>query len=124
MIQTLGLLLALLASPGSAQPAGHRLVTDDLRILLVAAINAAEGRAQGVLAGESARLITERFRASGPILVDITTERRYRQAGCSRLKLTLTQEGVQLPGASGPQRRTVDIGLNYCLDGMPPKSLS
>ena len=71
-----------------------------------------------------ASLITDRFKAAGPILIDVTTERRYRQPGCSRLKLTFSQDGVNLPGASGPERKTVDIGLNYCRDGTPPKSLS
>jgi hypothetical protein len=67
----------------------------------------------------------EQFKASSPILIDVSTERRYQQPGCSRLKVTFSQEGVHLPGASGtPQRRTVDVGLNYCRDGKPPKSLS
>jgi hypothetical protein len=71
-----------------------------------------------------AKLLTDRFRAAGPILIDVTTERRYSQPGCSRLKLTFSQDGVNLPGAAGPERKTVDIGLNYCRDGQPPKSLS
>ena len=124
----LTLLLALLAvlAPASAGEEDRvaRVPVEDVRVLLVSAIDSPTGQAQGVLIGEAARLITERFRATGPILIDITTERRYRQPGCSRLKLALSQEGVQLPGASGPERRTVDIGLNYCRDGTPPKSLS
>ena len=68
-----------------------------------------------------ASLITDRFKAAGPILIDVTTERRYRQPGCSRLKLTFSQDGVNLPGASGPERKTVDIGLNYCRDGTAPE---
>ena len=124
MIHPIVLILALASAAGHAQTPMHRLSTDDVHLLLVAAINAMDGRSYGQLTGESARLVTEQFRASGPILVDVTTERRYRQEGCSRLKLVFTQEGVLLPGASRPQRRSVDIGLNYCLDGMPPKSLS
>ena len=32
----------------------------------------------------------------------------------------LTQDGVILPGVSGPVRKTGYIGLNYCCDGTPP----
>lgn len=128
MKRLLALLPALLAvvSPLVAgnEEGVARVPVEDVRVLLISAIDSPTGQAQGVLIGEAARLITERFRATGPILIDVTTERRYRQPGCSRLKLTFSQEGVQLPGASGPERRTVDIGLNYCRDGTPPKSLS
>jgi hypothetical protein len=107
-----------------AQGSSPRMPVDDVRVLLISAIDSPTGQAQGVLTGQMAGLITDRFRASGPILIDVTTERRYRQPGCSRLKLSFSQDGVNLPGASGPERMTVDIGLNYCRDGTPPKSLS
>ncbi len=107
-----------------AQDSSSRVPVQDVRTLLVSAIDSPSGQAQGVLVGQTASLIVERFKAAGPILIDVSTERRYRQPGCSRLKLTFSQEGVHLPGAAGPERRTVDIGLNYCRDGTPPKSLS
>ena len=120
------LVLVAIVSPlvASAQGSSPRVPVDDVRVLLITAIDSPTGQAQGVLTGQMASLITDRFRASGPILIDVTTERRYRQPGCSRLKLTFSQDGVNLPGASGAERRTVDIGLNYCRDGTPPKSLS
>jgi hypothetical protein len=31
------------------------------------------------------------------------------------------QDGVLLPGASGPRRQTIDFGINYCRDGQPPQ---
>ena len=121
-------LLALVAivSPlvAGAQSGSTRVPVNDVRVLLISAIDSPTGQAQGVLTGQMASLITDRFKAAGPILIDVTTERRYRQPGCSRLKLTFSQDGVNLPGASGPERKTVDIGLNYCRDGTPPKSLS
>ena len=107
-----------------AQGGSTRVPVDDVRILLISAIDSPTGQAQGVLTGQMASLITDRFKAAGPILIDVTTERRYRQPGCSRLKLTFSQDGVNLPGASGPERKTVDIDLNYCRAGTPPKSLS
>jgi hypothetical protein len=116
----------VLVSPlvANAQGSSSRTPVEDVRTLLVAAIDSPSGQAQGVLVGQVANLITGHFRASGPILIDVSTERRYRQPGCSRLKLTFSQDGVHLPDAAGPGRKTVDIGLNYCRDGTPPKSLS
>ena len=122
------LLTALLATCmpllSSAQALDSRQPVEDLRVLMVAAIDSPSGEARGVFVGEMARMLTERFRATSPILVDVITERRYKQPGCSRLKMTLSQEGVNLPGASAPRKQTFDIGLNYCRDGLPPKSLS
>ena len=121
----LGALLATcLPLFSSAQVPDGRKPVEDLRVLMVAAIDSPSGEARGVFVGEMARMLTERFRATSPILVDVTTERRYRQPGCSRLKMTLSQEGVNLPGANAPRKQTFDIGLNYSRDGMPPKSLS
>ena len=103
---------------------GTRILVEDVRVLMVSAIDAPSGEARGVLTGQIAKLITDRFRATGPILVDVSTERRYTQPGCSRLKLRFSQDGVNLPGVAAPQAKSVDIGLNYCRDGLPPKSLS
>jgi hypothetical protein len=55
--------------------------------------------------------------------IDVTTEKRYAQAGCARLNVRFWQDGVLLPGASSPRRQTMDFGINYCLDGQPPQSL-
>lgn len=103
---------------------GARVPVEDVRVLLITAIDSPSGEARGVLTGQMAKMITERFRATGPILIDVTTQKRYAQPGCSRLNLRFSQDGVHLPGAAAPQLKTVDIGLNYCRDGLPPKSLS
>ena len=117
-------LLAVLAPISWAQSSASRLPVEDVRVLMVAAIDSPNGQALGFLTGKQAAAITQQFRASTPILIDVTTERRYQQPGCSRLKVSFSQEGLHLPGSSGPQRRTVDVGLNYCRDGKPPKSLA
>ena len=124
MKRVLALVAIAFPAVAGAQTGSPRVPVEDIRVLLISAIDSPTGQAQGVLIGQTANLITGRFRATGPILIDVTTERRYRQPGCSRLKLTFAQDGVNLPGAPGPERRTVDIGLNYCRDGMPPRSLS
>ena len=122
----LNLLLATLPwLPGSgvAQQRPTRVSVADARSLLVAAIDAPDGQAHGVLSGQIADAITQRFKATTPIYIDVSTERRYAQAGCRRLQVRFWQDGVQLPGVPAPRRQTVDFGINYCRDGMPPKSL-
>lgn len=104
--------------------APFRTPVPDARPVMLAALNAPDGIAHGVLTGDVADAITQRFGASSPIYIDVTTERRYTQAGCARLKVTFWQEGVNLPGAASPRRQTIEFGINYCLDGLPPRSLS
>ena len=118
----LNLLLAV-ALDCNAQAPDRTPVTDP-RPLLLAAIQSTDGQARGVLTGDVADAISKRFAASTPIFIDVRTERRYVQAGCSRLKVTFWQDGVLLPGAKAPRKQTIEFGINYCLDGLPPKSLS
>ena len=101
-----------------------RITVTDARPLMLAALQAPNGEAHGVLTGDLADAISQRFLATTPIFIDVLTERRYRQAGCSRLKLSFWQDGVLLPGAKAPRKQTIEFGINYCLNGMPPKSLS
>lgn len=112
---------------GSEVGTTHRNPVEDLRVVLVQAIDAPDGQAHAVLAGASAEAITAKFKATSQIFVDVSTLKRYSQEGCRRLRLALWQDGVVLPGplgASGPQRRSVSFDLNYCRDGSPPASLS
>ena len=109
-----------LAGAASAQ---HRFAVPDARQLLIAAIDAPDGQAHGVLTGELADAITARFKSTTPIHIDVSTLKRYAQPGCRRLNVRFWQDGVQLPGAPAPRRQTIDFGINYCRDGQPPKSL-
>lgn len=115
---------ALGLSALTAANAQERIAVPDARPLLLAAIDAPDGRAHGVLSGPMADAITARFKATSPVYIDVSTERRYAQPGCRRLKVSFWQDGVQLPGAPAPRRQTIDFGLNYCRDGLPPRSLS
>ena len=109
-----------LAGAASAQ---QRVAVPDARQLLIAAIDAADGQAHGVLTGELADAITARFKSTTPIHIDVSTVKRYAQPGCRRLNVRFWQDGVQLPGAPAPRHQTIDFGINYCRDGQPPKSL-
>ena len=113
---------ALAVSAPAADPVPRTPVAD-ARPVMLAALQSADGQAHGVLTGEVAEAITQRFGATSPIFIDVTTEKRYAQAGCSRLKVSFRQEGVRLPGTQAPRTQTMDFGINYCLDGLPPKSL-
>ena len=114
--------LAVLASPVLADDV-LRTRVPDARPVMLAALQATDGQAHGILTGEMADAITKRFGATSPIYIDVATEKRYAQAGCSRLKVTFWQDGVRLPGAAAPRRQTMDFGIDYCLDGRPPQSL-
>ena len=94
-----------------------RTPVPDARPVMFAALRATDGKAYGVLTGEIANAITQRFKATSPIYIDVSTERKYAQPGCARLKVTFWQEGVLLPGAAAPRRQTVDIGINDQLRG-------
>ena len=118
---SLALMVALMAA--SSAFAQSRVAVPDARQLLITAIDAPDGRAHGILTGEIADAITRRFKATTPIHVDVSTEPPYVPEACRRLKVSFWQDGVLLPGADAPRRQTIDFGINYCRDGMPPKSL-
>lgn len=118
------LIFLLIAALDCSAQAPDRTPVKDPRPLLLAAIQSTGGQARGVLTGDVADAISKRFAASTPIFIDVTTERRYMQTGCSRLKVAFWQDGVLLPGAKAPRKQTIEFGINYCLDGLPPKSLS
>ena len=122
-MKTILFVVALVSLNCNAQQAERAPVTD-ARPLMLAALRSADGQAHGLLTGDIADAISKRFSATTPIFIDVTTEKRYAQAGCSRLKLSFWQDGVLLPGANAPRKQTIEFGINYCLDGMPPKSLS
>jgi len=118
----LGVCLALcVAAEVGAQ---ERIAVKDVRPLLIAAIDAAGGQAHGMLVSDVADAITQRFNGTTPIYIDVSTERRYAQAGCSRLNVRFWQDGVQLPAVPAPRRQTIDFGIDYCRDGQPPRSRS
>ena len=126
LMRDLACLLGTFAAVNTAAAADdvQRLPVEDFRVLLVSAIDSAGGTANGILIGQMAEALTAKMKATSPILIDVTTLRRYQQPGCSRLNVRFSQDGVVLPGTSAPRKQTFDLGLNYCRDGMPPKSLS
>ena len=117
-----GLSLLMTAALGAEER--PRAAVTEARPLLVAALQAADGQAHGVLTGPMAEAISQRFQSSAPILIDVVTERRLPQAGCARLKVSFWQDDVRLPGSNAASRQTLDLGIDYCLDGQPPRPRS
>lgn len=91
----------------------------DVKPILIKAINVPDGRAQGEITGD----IADKFRATtgstAPVRAEVTTISRFRQEGCSRLNVRLSQADVPvLGGGSAPLE--VSYVVNICRDGSPP----
>ncbi len=111
-------------SPATIAQAVPDVPAQQIRTLMVAAIDAPSGRATGTLADPLAQALRARFNATGPVLVEVSTLKRYRQAGCRRLNVRFRQDGVTLPDASRAGPQTVDFGIDYCRNGSAPASRS
>jgi hypothetical protein len=107
------------SSPG-AMP--DTRVVEDLRPLLVQAIDAPGGTSTGILAGPLAQVLRSRAISSDPLQVNVTTLKVYREPGCKRLHVQFRQSNVTL-GNEPPVDRELAFQLNYCRDGRPPRSL-
>ncbi|NVD97710.1 hypothetical protein [Massilia sp. BJB1822] len=119
-----GCLLVLAAAAHAQAPDAPRAVVEEFRPLLVRAIDAPTGTAKGVLTGPLVQVISSHFGTSAPILVDVRTVARYAQPGCRRLQVLVWQEGVRLAPGEAPGRQSMEFGINYCRDGLPPASLA
>jgi hypothetical protein len=120
----LALCSAMLCAATSAAPeATPRVAVDDPKVLMLAAIDAPDGRAAGKLTGELADAITQRFSATSALFMEVTTLARYAQDGCRRLNVRFWQEGVRLAAGQAQEKQTIDIGINYCRNGQPPANL-
>lgn len=89
------------------------------KALLMQALNAPDGKAKGVIEGQEADKIHAVTGASDPVKAEVSTIRKFKQEGCSRLKLRLIQ-----PNAPTKDGKRVDFALDYelnlCRDGSPP----
>lgn len=89
--------------------------------LLVAALLAENGEAHGVLTGPMGDGMRRAFKGTTPVYIDVSTIKRYRQAGCGRLKALFWMDGAVIPGEKKARKRTVEVGIDYCSDGSAPK---
>lgn len=87
--------------------------------LLVEAIE--KGESHTVLGGPIADYMKRSNMSSEPLRVNVTTIKKFKQRGCSRLNIQFLQDNVIVPGETKPRNREIDYQLNYCVDGRPPK---
>jgi len=91
----------------------------NIKPLLLQAIDAPDGRAEGEIVGPIADKFRETTGSNAPVVAEVTTIKRFQQEGCSRLALRLTQNDV--PTKDGKRVPfTIEYGLNLCRDGNPP----
>ena len=90
-----------------------------IKPLLIHAIDAPDGKSAGVLVGAVAEKIVSTTGSSAPVRAEVITIKSFKQEGCKRLNLRLSQADV--PTKNG--KKTVlamDYGINLCRDGNPP----
>lgn len=90
-----------------------------IKQLLLAAIDASDGRTSGFILGQIAEKFKRTTGSTAPILAEVSTIKSFKQEGCKRLNVRLTQSGV-----ATSEGRTADFGMDYglnlCRDGSPP----
>ena len=91
----------------------------NVKVLLMQALDAPDGKAKGIVAGKEADAIHAATGASDPVRAEVSTIKKFNQEGCSRLAVKLVQ-----PNASTKAGGKADFALNYelnlCRNGMPP----
>ena len=105
----------VLAHGAAAQPLARTQVTE-IKPLLIRAIE--QGSAHGVLVGEAATYLRQKFDSSTPIEIDVRSLHALPQAGCSRLEVTTRQKDV-LEKTKRDDKELV-YQLSYCRDGRFP----
>ena len=117
---TMRVALAILATATAVQSLaqeGDRTPVRDLKPLLKAAIE--HGVARGVLVGDGAAYVGQRFDTSAPIEVDVKSLHALPQAGCSRLEVTTRQLAVLENGKRDDKQLVYQV--SYCRDGRFPE---
>lgn len=89
----------------------------DIKLLLKGAIE--HGTARGVIVGDAAAYVRQRFDTVAPIEVDVKKLHALPQPGCSRLEVTTRQLAVSENGKR--EDRELVYQLSYCRDGTFPE---
>jgi hypothetical protein len=111
-----GTLVSLLLAQGAAGEPAARVEVTGIKPLLVRAIE--QGSAHGVLVGEPASYVRQKFDSSSPIEIDVRALHALPQPGCSRLEVTTRQKGVLENTTRGDKELVYQV--SYCRDGRFP----
>lgn len=86
---------------------------------MLEAIDAPGGRVSGILRGPVADQFAGTTKSTAPVEIEVTTIKSFKQEGCKRLNVRLTQANV--PAKHGKLGEFgIDYGINLCRDGSPP----
>lgn len=79
------------------------------------------GAAKGVVTDAMADHIHKQTGFTAPVVVEVTTLKRYHQEGCRRLNAKFTMPGAMVKTPAGAQEEfELNMGINLCRDGSPP----
>ena len=93
----------------------------DFRSLLAAAIDAPDGRAQGIVEGKLSRAIQQAIGTGAPVVAEVRTLKSWREPGCRRLAVRLSTPQFKMKTSTGRSEPFgVEYQLNVCRDGRPP----
>lgn len=87
--------------------------------MLVQAIR--NGKADGVMTGDTAELFKRQFKSDGQLLAHAEVIGQFTQPDCKRVQVVYTKKEVM--SDKGPQDLKMNMKLNYCIDGKPPIGL-
>lgn len=107
---------SLLLAHGAVAQSSARIQVTEIKPLLIRAIE--QGSAHGVLVGEAATYLRQKFDSSTPIEIDVRALHALPQQGCSRLEVTTRQKDV-LEKTKRDDKELV-YQLSYCRDGRFP----
>lgn len=116
-IFVVGTLASLAHSQNASANPSARIQVSDIKPLLIRAID--QGAAQGVLVGEAAAYVRQKFESNAPVEMDVRTLYALPQPGCSRLEVTTRQKDVLEKAKRGDTELTYQV--SYCRDGRFPE---
>ena len=112
-----GALASLVLAHGASGAPFTRTPVSEIKPLLIRAIE--QGSAHGVLVGEAATYLRQKFNSSAPIEIDVRALHGLPQPGCSRLEVTTRQKDVVEHAKRGDKEFTYQV--SYCRDGRFPE---
>ncbi len=113
----IGTLVSLVLVQSTSANPSARIQVSDIKPLLIRAID--QGSAHGVLVGDAATYVRQKFEATAPIEIDVRTLYALPQPGCSRLEVTTRQKDVLEKAKRGDKELVYQV--SYCRDGRFPE---
>ncbi len=111
-----GIFTALSCAHSTAGEPVTRTPVSGIKPLLIRAIE--QGAAHGVLVGDAATYVRQKFDAKESIKIDVRTLHTLPQPDCSRLEVTTRQQDVLQHTQRSDQAVTYQV--SYCRDGRFP----